>query len=116
MSQLPNCLFCRIVTGEIPGQIVHKDDQLTAFRDINPAAPTHILIVPNQHIGGVSEIGPGDAATLAALLLRAKEIARQENLGAGYRLVINQGPDGGQTVFHLHVHLLGGRPMTWPPG
>jgi histidine triad (HIT) family protein len=111
----PNCLFCQIVAGKRPAKIVHRDAQVTAFRDTNPQAPTHILVVTNRHIRSIAEAQAGDAPLLGTLLSTAAEIARQEGL-TGYRLVINNGSEGGQTVWHLHVHLIGGRRMTWPPG
>ena len=113
----PDCLFCKIIAGQIPTGIVHRDEHLTAIRDINPRAPTHILVMPNRHIAGVADAGAADQELLGALLLAAAGVARQEGIAdAGYRVVINHGADGGQTVGHLHVHVLGGRPMHWPPG
>jgi histidine triad (HIT) family protein len=112
-----DCLFCKIIAGEIPSNTVHKDDKVTAFRDINPQAPTHILIVPNQHIAGASQLESAHSESLAAMFAAAKQLAVSEGLEArGYRLVINEGADAGQTVHHLHLHLLGGRQMAWPPG
>jgi histidine triad (HIT) family protein len=107
-------LFTKIIQREIPADIVYEDDHVAAFRDINPQAPTHILIVPKSEIGGLASL-PDDGDHLY-LLNAAKIIAEQEGLTNGYRLVINEGPDAGQTVNHLHAHLLGGRPMSWPPG
>jgi len=107
-------LFTRIINREIPAEIVYEDDHVVAFRDIDPKAPTHILIVPREEIPGVAELP--DAGDHLYLLNAAKKIAEQEGLANGYRLVINQGNDGGQTVPHLHVHLLGGRSLSWPPG
>jgi len=113
----PDCLFCRIVDGEIPAEIVRSDPDLLAFRDINPQAPTHILIVPRKHIPSVSRLEDGDAAIMGKLFLAAKELARAEGIDdGGYRMVVNAGRDAGQTVFHIHLHLLGGRGMAWPPG
>lgn len=113
----PDCLFCRIVAGEIPSQKVYEDETVYAFRDINPGAPTHVLIVPRQHMRDIAAPEAQDGALLLALIQAANTIARQEGLAErGYRLVWNVGPDAGQSVFHLHLHLLGGRPMTWPPG
>jgi histidine triad (HIT) family protein len=115
MSQ--NCLFCKIAAGEIPATIVFKDEQVTAFRDISPAAPTHILVIPNRHIDSLHAATGADQALLGYILLTAREIAEQEGLAAsGYRVVLNTGPDGGQTVFHIHAHVLGGRRLSWPPG
>jgi histidine triad (HIT) family protein len=111
-----DCLFCRIIAGEIPATVVQRTERLTAIRDINPAAPTHILVLPNRHIASVAEAEPSDGDLLGELMLAAVALAQQEGLGRGYRLVINTGPDGGQSVNHLHVHLLGGRALHWPPG
>ena len=109
---MSDCIFCKIIKGEIPGSIVHKDDHVTAFRDINPAAPTHILIVPNKHIESVNFIIPDDEALIGKLFATAKQLAEKENIAeSGYRLVVNTGAEAGQTVFHLHLHLLGGRAM-----
>jgi histidine triad (HIT) family protein len=111
------CLFCRIIAGERPAAIAHKDEHVTAIRDINPQAPTHILILPNRHIASVAEASAGDRDLLGTLLMTAAQIAAREGLTPnGYRLVVNHGPDAGQSVFHLHVHLLGGRRLGWPPG
>ena len=109
------CLFCRIVRGELPVTLVAENAHAVAFRDIHPQAPVHILVVPRRHIASQAEAT--DAAELGAIGLLAAEVARQQGVEAGgYRTVMNTGPDGGQTVAHLHMHLLGGRPMTWPPG
>jgi histidine triad (HIT) family protein len=110
------CLFCQIVAGERPATIVYHSDDVVAFRDINPQAPTHILIVPVKHIVSVAEAAVEDEGLIGRLMTTAREIAQQENLSKGYRLVINNGSQAGQSVFHLHVHLLGGRAMHWPPG
>ncbi|MGQ0602982.1 MAG: HIT domain-containing protein [Anaerolineales bacterium] len=110
-------LFTRIINGEIPAKIVYRDEHLIAIRDINPQAPTHILIIPIQPIPSIVEVEAADEALLGRLLLAARKIAEQEGLAEnGYRLVVNNGGHGGQTVPHLHIHLLGGRQMTWPPG
>jgi histidine triad (HIT) family protein len=112
-----DCLFCRIVAGSIPSAQVYSDADVYAFHDISPGAPTHTLIVPRQHIRDIAATEAEDGATLLALVRAANEIARQEGVASsGYRLVWNVGPDAGQTVFHLHLHLLGGREMGWPPG
>lgn len=109
---MTDCVFCKIIAGEIPSSKVHEDQLVTAFRDINPVAPTHILIVPNQHIPSINELAPEDEATIGYLFTIARKIAAQEGLAeTGYRLIINTGPDGGQVVFHLHLHLLGGRKL-----
>lgn len=107
-------LFTRIIAGEIPADIVYQDEHCVAFRDIDPKAPVHILIVPRAEIPGVADVP--ETGDHQHLLNAARKIAEQEGLSGGYRLVINQGVDGGQTVDHLHVHLLGGRPLSWPPG
>lgn len=117
MAQSPACLFCRIIAGELTAKIVYRDNLLTAIRDTNPQAPTHILLIPNRHIPGLNELSDDDGAVLSAILLAAPAIAHNEGLAvSGYRLVVNQGRDAGQSVFHLHIHLLGGRRMRWPPG
>ncbi len=110
------CIFCRIAGGEIPAQIVFQDEELVVFRDLAPKAPTHLLIIPRRHVASLAETGPEDRELLGKLLQRAVETARQEGLEKGFRTVINTGPDGGQTVGHLHLHVVGGRQMTWPPG
>lgn len=110
-----SCLFCRIVRREIPAKIVWEDEHSLAFRDIDPKAPTHILVIPKVHVASLNEAD--DAATIGRLALAAAAIARDEGIAdSGYRTVINTGAGSGQTVFHLHLHLLGGRRLTWPPG
>lgn len=110
-----DCLFCRIVKGELPAKLVAQNEHCVAFRDINPQAPTHVVIVPRQHIPSLNEAT--DAAVLGHLSLMAVEVARAEGLAErGYRTVVNTNADGGQTVFHVHLHLIGGRRMGWPPG
>ena len=117
MTADPDCLFCKIVAGEIPSTVVLDRGGVFAFRDVNPQAPTHILIVPKDHVRDVSALGPDDGSLLVEIVAAANELARSEGVAeSGYRLVANVGPDAGQTVFHLHVHLLGGRGMAWPPG
>ena len=112
-----NCLFCKIVSGEIPGTIVYRDDDATAFRDIHPVAPTHILIVPNRHIDSVNELEEADEKLTGHLLRVASQLAKSEGINLkGYRIITNTGPDGGQAVFHLHVHLIGGQRMKHPMG
>jgi histidine triad (HIT) family protein len=108
------CLFCRIVRGEIPARIVREDEHTVAFRDIDPKAPTHILVIPKEHVASLDEAR--DPALVGRLMLVAGEIAKTEGITNGYRTVVNCGPDAGQSVFHLHLHLLGGRKFTWPPG
>ena len=113
---MTDCLFCRIVTGEVPAQVVHEGDRTLAFRDVNPQAPTHVLVVPKAHHADVAALSDADPALLADVLAAAVAVARDEGLGDGFRVVSNTGADGGQTVGHLHVHVLGGRAMSWPPG
>ena len=109
-------LFEKIMDGEIPGQFEHEDDLCVALRDINPQAPTHLLVIPRKPIPRVGEADPEDQATLGHLLLTAGKLAKKLHLDKGFRIVINNGPDGGESVPHLHVHLLGGRSLSWPPG
>ena len=109
-------LFEKIMDGEIPGQLEHEDDLCVALYDINPQAPTHLLVIPRKPIPRVGEADPEDQATLGHLLLTAGKLAKKLNLDKGFRIVINNGPDGGESVPHLHVHLLGGRSLSWPPG
>ena len=110
-------IFSKIIRREIPADIVYEDSDCLAFRDIQPQAPTHILVIPKEVVAGVQHAAPEHGPLLGHLLLKASQIAKEQGLAAaGYRLVINAGDDGGQTVAHLHVHLLGGRPMQWPPG
>ncbi len=116
MSQT-DCLFCKIAAGDIPADVVHRDDRVVAFRDINPQAPTHVLVIPTEHVASLDAAAPEHQELLGELLLAAQAVARTEGLSdAGYRVVTNVGPHGGQTVHHLHIHVLGGRPMGWPPG
>ena len=111
------CLFCKMVSGVIPCDKVHENENVLAFRDIDPKAPTHILIIPKKHITTLNEINENDQDLLGELLLTAKKIAKDEGIDtSGYRTVFNCNSDGGQTVFHIHMHLLGGRQMAWPPG
>lgn len=113
----PNCLFCKIVAGEIPSDIVYQDDKVVAFSDIKPEAPVHVLIVPRRHIPAISELDEADASVMGELFLAAKKVAKALGINeSGYRLVVNNGPDAGQDVFHVHMHLLGGRLFGWPPG
>lgn len=115
MGELQSCLFCRIARGEIPAQMVMHNRDIVAFRDLNPQAPVHILIIPTKHIGSLDDAA--DSELLGRMLSLTAAIARQEKIAkTGYRTVINTGTDGGQSVDHLHIHLLGGRQMTWPPG
>jgi histidine triad (HIT) family protein len=112
-----DCLFCKIVSGQIPSTPVFENDHVVAFRDITPRAPTHVLIVPRRHIATLNELAPEDDALVGEMVRAAAAIAKQEGLDhRGYRTVFNTNADAGQTVFHIHLHLIGGRPMAWPPG
>lgn len=112
-----DCLFCKVAAGDVPADIVYEDEQLVAFRDISPQAPVHVLLIPREHVASLDDAAEADRAVLGDLLLLAGELARAEGVAEeGYRTVINTGDFGGQTVHHLHVHLLGGRSMSWPPG
>ena len=114
---MSDCLFCKIGSGQIPAKVVLQDDEVLAFDDVNPQAPVHVLVIPKRHVVALTEAGAGDQALLGRLLEAAALVARKKGIAeAGYRVVANQGRDGGQTVFHLHLHVLGGRPMVWPPG
>ncbi len=113
----PDCLFCRIAAGQIPAEIVHEGVSVVAFRDIAPQAPKHILVIPRKHIPSVATVEDGDRDLMGELVTAARDVALGEGIAeSGYRLVINAGSDGGQAVDHLHVHVLGGRGMGWPPG
>jgi histidine triad (HIT) family protein len=117
MTTEQDCIFCKIVSGAIPAAKLFEDERALAFRDINPHAPTHALVIPRAHIASLSEAGEDDEALLGHLLRVASRVARGEgHAEGGYRTVINTGPDAGQTVFHVHVHVLAGRTLTWPPG
>lgn len=112
-----NCLFCKIIAGEIPGELVHEDKLCIVLRDINPQAPTHVLVIPREHVESLDEVSQRDEAMLGHLLRVAARVANDEGISeGGYRTVINTGAGAGQSVFHLHVHVIGGRPMNWPPG
>lgn len=112
-----DCLFCRIVAGEIPADVVHRDDHVLAFRDIDPKAPVHILVIPRVHVASLDAAADDQGALLGRILLTARDLARSEGIAeGGYRTVLNTGDDGGQSVHHLHLHLLGGRSLSWPPG
>ncbi|MDR3750433.1 MAG: histidine triad nucleotide-binding protein [Terracidiphilus sp.] len=111
-----SCLFCKIVEGKIPSTAVYQDEFLYAFADVNPQAPVHVLIVPREHIASLSDANEKNRELLGHLLLAAAKIARDKDLAKGYRIVVNTGEDGGQSVEHLHLHLLGGRQLSWPPG
>ena len=114
---MADCLFCKIIKREIPASIVYEDDRVLAFNDINPQAPAHVLVIPKRHIESLNELAPGDDAIVGELVRRAAAIAKERGISAGgFRIVFNTNRDAGQTVFHVHLHLLGGRPMHWPPG
>jgi histidine triad (HIT) family protein len=113
----PDCLFCRIAAGEIPADIVHQDDHVVAFRDISPKAPTHVLLIPRSHVASAAELADDDGPMLGRLFAVAAQVAREAGVAdGGYRLVTNVGSGAGQSVLHLHFHLLGGRSLSWPPG
>ena len=114
-SYQPDCLFCRIAADEIPADRVFEDDAVIVFRDINPKAPTHVLAIPRRHLDSVADLTDADGDLLAALFGALRRVAEEAGL-RGYRILTNVGAESGQSVFHLHLHLLGGRPMTWPPG
>ncbi|MFQ5629150.1 MAG: histidine triad nucleotide-binding protein [bacterium] len=114
---MDDCIFCKIASSEIKGNVVFENNNVVGFRDLNPQAPVHILIVPRRHIATLNDLGAGDAQLIGAMVSAAKEIAAKEGISQdGYRLVWNCNKNGGQTVFHIHLHLLGGRVMGWPPG
>jgi histidine triad (HIT) family protein len=113
---MSDCLFCRIIAGQIPADIVHRDDEFVAFRDISPTAPVHVLVVPNDHFENMARLAEHDEALAGRLLARAAELARTLQIDSGYRVVLNTGHGGGQSVFHVHAHVIGGRQMGWPPG
>lgn len=116
MAKDAQCLFCRIANRSLPAEIVAETDGLLAFKDINPQAPTHVLIIPTEHIAALADTSEADTALMGRALQFANRLARQYQLQAGYRVVINSGAQAGQSVFHLHLHLLGGRAFEWPPG
>jgi len=114
---MSNCLFCKIIAGEIPAKKIYEDDETLAFQDINPMAPVHFLVIPKKHINSLLELDEGDSNLLGRLLYKAQKLAKQQGCEEkGGRFVINAKKDGGQTVDHLHIHFLGGREMSWPPG
>jgi len=114
---MENCLFCKIVQGSIPAKIVYQDDQALAFDDINPQAPVHTLVIPKKHVAAIQDCDKTDQILLGHLLLACAQVAKQKGLAeSGYRIVTNTGADSGQTVFHIHLHVMGGRHMAWPPG
>lgn len=112
-----DCLFCKIVAGEVPAKVVRETERTLAFRDINPQAPTHVLVIPKEHYPNAAALAAADPDLLAEILIAAGEVAAAEGVaGPGYRVVFNTGPQAGQTVHHVHAHVLGGRGLTWPPG
>jgi len=114
---MDDCIFCKMANGEIRPDVVYEDDQVLAFRDLNPQAPTHVLVIPRRHIGTLNELGPSDAELVGRLFLAAREVAQAEGIAErGYRTLINCNAEAGQSVFHVHLHVLGGRRMHWPPG
>jgi histidine triad (HIT) family protein len=114
---MADCLFCKVVAGQVPATLVFQNDHVVAFKDITPRAPTHVLIVPRRHIATLNELSPEDDALVGEMVRAAAAIAKDQGLSErGYRTVFNCNAEAGQTVFHIHLHLLGGRPMTWPPG
>jgi histidine triad (HIT) family protein len=111
------CIFCRIAAGAVPATVVHETDRTLAFRDLDPRAPVHVLIIPKRHIGSVNDVAEGDAEVMGSLFVAARVVAEQEGIArGGYRMVMNAGSDGGQSVDHVHLHVLGGRRLSWPPG
>lgn len=112
-----DCVFCRIAAGSIPATVVHETERTVAFRDLDPRAPVHVLVIPRRHLATIAEIEPGDAELVGELFVAARAVAEKEGVArSGYRTVINAGSDGGQSVGHVHLHVLGGRRLTWPPG
>ncbi len=114
---MPECLFCKIAAGELDTELVYEDEEVVAFNDLNPQAPIHVLVIPRKHIATLNDLEPADAGLVGRLYLAATTLARKKGVDdSGYRTLMNCNADGGQTVFHLHLHLLGGRRMGWPPG
>jgi histidine triad (HIT) family protein len=114
---MTDCLFCRIATGQVPASVVYEDERLIAFNDINPQAPTHVLLIPRRHIATLNDLGPEDDGLIGEMTRRAAAIAVERGISAkGFRTVFNVNQDAGQTVFHIHLHLIGGRRLGWPPG
>lgn len=111
-----DCIFCKIAAGDIPSKIVHRDEEIVAFHDVSPQAPTHILVIPRRHVASLDELTDGDEDLLGRLMLVCRRVAVEQGIEGGYRVVTNIGPAAGQSVFHLHLHVLGGRTMGWPPG
>jgi len=114
---MTDCIFCKIILGDIPGDIIYQDDDVLAFRDLNPQAPTHFLVIPKKHISTINDLQSEDAELVGKLYLAAKQVAKDEGIAeSGYRAVMNCNAGAGQSVFHIHLHVLGGRGMSWPPG
>ena len=114
---MDNCLFCKIIKGEIPANKVYENDHVLAFKDIDPKAPIHILVIPKKHIKSINELNSSDKYLAGELILASKKIAKDEGISLeGYRIIFNTNDDGGQTVYHIHMHIMGGRQMKWPPG
>lgn len=114
---MSDCIFCKIAAGELSSDIVYENEQVVVFRDLNPQAPTHVLAIPRRHIASINDLTPDDASLVGELYLAAKTVAKQEGIHeSGYRTVMNCGEGAGQSVFHIHLHVLGGRALTWPPG
>ncbi|MBI5103346.1 MAG: histidine triad nucleotide-binding protein [Nitrospirae bacterium] len=114
---MSECLFCRIINKQVPARVAHEDERVLAFEDITPQAPVHILVIPKKHLSTVLDIGPDDHALIGHMLQTAGNIARERGIAdRGFRLVMNTNPEAGQTVYHIHLHILGGRPLHWPPG
>lgn len=113
---MSDCLFCKIAAKELDSEIVFESDDVVAFKDINPAAPVHVLVIPKEHVASAQELSAGHAGLLGAIFEAIARIASEQNVEDGYRIVTNVGPDAGQSVFHLHFHVIGGRQMGWPPG
>ena len=111
------CLFCKIVKKEVPAKVLFEDDDVLAFHDINPGAPTHVLVIPKRHVVSLNEVGAADAELLGKLVIAGRRVAEETKIAeSGYRVVFNTGPHAGQSVFHVHMHVLGGRALSWPPG
>jgi len=115
-ARMTDCLFCKMVTREIQSDEVHRSDDFLAFLDLNPQAPTHILVIPTRHFSNAADLAAADQSLAGGLIETATRVSESQGLESGYRIVINTGPDGGQSVFHVHAHVLGGRTMSWPPG
>jgi histidine triad (HIT) family protein len=113
---MTDCIFCKIVSGEIPANKIYEDDEILAFSDMHPQAPTHFLVIPKKHLKGPSDMQEEDVEVIGKIIKKAGVLAREKGIGSGFRLVMNNGAVAGQTVFHLHLHVLGGRTMKWPPG